>query len=274
MVNSTKVFEYDGTSSTSFTPSIINATLNNDMYEFAPLGVKSIREQKVQGRDIPYFYNIEYEPMSFNMTIAFENYATQAEVNDVIKWLYLPRTPKLLKFPEYGLNYFGLFIGQPKFYYVGNNLNGYKFIGYIEVQFRANAPYGWTDLIEQTETIINATGDIHTTTNTGDFEIFPSFTIKNNDIIETPPKNLKIKIENDANGTFFEYSILQGETLTFNGYTKILSSSIEGKNPYSTWWNKDYLLLDKGDNDISISFIEPGTHSIEMIYKFRAPKIL
>lgn len=142
MVNSTKIFTFDGTASTSFTPSIINIKLDNDMYEFAPLGAKSIKEEKVQGRDMPYFYNIDLEPMSFNMTIAFEDYATQAQVNEVIKWLYLPKTPKLLSFTEYGINYFGLFIGQPNFYYVGNNLNGYKFIGYIEVEFRANAPYG------------------------------------------------------------------------------------------------------------------------------------
>jgi hypothetical protein len=56
--------------------------------------------------------------------------------------LYLPKTPKLLEFPEYNLNYFGVFVGQPNFYYVGNNRSGFKFIGYIEVSFRANAPYG------------------------------------------------------------------------------------------------------------------------------------
>jgi hypothetical protein len=144
MINSTKVFRFNGIDSTSssFTPSILNVTLNNDFYDFAPLGVKSVREQKISGRDIPYFYDVDNETLSFPMTIAFDGYATQAQVNEVIKWLYLPKTPKLLEFTEYNLNYFGLFVGEPRFYYVGNNLDGFKFIGYIEVTFRANAPYG------------------------------------------------------------------------------------------------------------------------------------
>jgi len=142
MINSTKVFTFNGLSSTSFTPSIINAQIENDMYEFAPLGVKSIVEEKIQGRDLPYFYDTDLDPLSFSMTIAFEDYATQSQVNEVIKWLYSPKIPKLLEFTEYGLNYFGVFVGQPNFYYVGNNHDGYKFIGYIQVEFRANAPYG------------------------------------------------------------------------------------------------------------------------------------
>lgn len=144
MINSTKIFEYDGRASTkaNFPPGIINATLSNDMYQFATLGTKSIVEQKIQGRDIPYFYNVDFDTLSFGMTIAFEDYATKEQVNEVIKWLYSPSTPRLLRFPEYEMNYFGLFIGQPTFYYIGNNHSGFKYIGYIEVEFRANAPYG------------------------------------------------------------------------------------------------------------------------------------
>lgn len=252
MVNSTTVFTFDDVASTSFTPSIINATLNNDMYEFAPLGVKSLREEKVQGRDIPYFYNVEYEPMGFTMTIAFEDYATQAQVNEVIKWLYLPRTPKLLSFTEYGLNYFGVFIGQPKFYYVGNNLSGYKFIGYIEVEFRANAPYGWTNIIDDTE-------------NTGDIEVLPSFEITNNYAGQNT-----VTISNSTNSTSFVYVLAQGETLTFNGYTKILSSNVD-PNPYASWTNEDYLVFAPGENSVTVSNTA-GTSTVT--YEYRAPKIL
>jgi hypothetical protein len=85
MINSTKIFRFNGLNSTSFTPGIINAQIENDMYEFAPLGAKSIIEEKIQGRDMPYFYDTDLEPLSFSMTIAFENYATQSEVNEVIK---------------------------------------------------------------------------------------------------------------------------------------------------------------------------------------------
>lgn len=259
MINSTKIFEYDGRASTkaNFPPGIINATLSNDMYEFATLGAKTIVEQKIQGRDIPYFYNVDYDTLSFGMTIAFEDYATKAQVNEVIKWLYSPSTPRLLKFPEYGMNYFGLFIGQPTFYYVGNNHSGFKYIGYIEVEFRANAPYGWTDLIEQT-----ATGN-HVVNNTGDIEILPSFTLTN--LVSTPDTTNTVTIT--ANSKSFTYVMGPGEELTFNGYTKILSSETD-PNPYASWTTKDYIEFLPGNNSVTMS------SQASITYKFRAPKIL
>lgn len=262
MINSTKTFEYDGKSSTTFAPGIINATLVNDMYEFAPLGGKSLIEQKIQGRDIPYFYNVDYDTLSFSMTIAFEDYATKSQVNEVIKWLYSPSTPRLLKFPEYEMNYFGLFIGEPRFYYVGNISHGFKYIGYIEVEFRANAPYGWTDII---------TG----TTNTGDMDILPSFEIENNNVLK------KITITNTKNNTVFSYNLSENEKINFNGYTKILTSDLTS-NPYVSW-NREYLVFVPGENTLTITstdFPEPPqqpqiiTPNPEITWSYRAPKIL
>ena len=271
MINSTKVFTFNGVASSSFTPSILNVTLNNDFYEFAPLGARTVREEKVSGRDIPYFYDVDNDTLSFSMTIAFEKFATQAQVNEVIKWLYLPKTPKLLEFTEYNLNYFGLFVGQPRFYYVGNNIGGYKFIGYIEVEFKTNAPYGWTGIIQNT-------------INTGDMEILPSFTIANTSNLEHT-----VTITNTTNQTSFTYILGYNsvsdtrETLTFNGYTKILSSNID-PNPYASW-GSNYLIFDpksvtnpSGANNITITRCI-GTNcstsaSSTVTYRYRAPKIL
>ena len=242
MVNSTTIFEYDGTLSTSFTPSIINATLNRDMYEFSPLGSKSIIEEKIQGRDEPYFYDVDYEPLSFSMTIAFEDFATQEQVRDIISWLYSPKKPRLLRFQEYNMNFFGIFIGQPKFYYFGNNISGYKFIGYIEVEFRANAPYGWTELIQNTN-------------HTGSFDVYPSFSIKNN--YEGPNE---VVLSHGTNGSSFTYNLKEDEKITFNGYTKTIVSedwteqnfTILESNPYQNW-SKDYLLFNPGENLVTAS---------------------
>jgi hypothetical protein len=314
MINSTKIFTFNGIASTSFTPSILNVTLDNDFYNFAPLGARTIREEKISGRDLPYFYDTDIDVISFPMTIAFDGYATQAQVNEVIKWLYLPKTPKLLQFTEYGLNYFGMFIDEPRFYYVGNNLDGFKFIGYIEVNFRANAPYGWTNLIVNpvfdyvlgpddqdqysdgdiiffTDSIVGlkdinnnnvvqgiytflngVTGGLypgiraaHTIINTGDMVILPSFTLTNtlNDIT--------VDVSLTCNGRTFSYRLAGGEVLTFNGYTKIFSSSVT-QNPYSAWnigIPKDYLYFEPGSNTVTMN-----NPNASIAYSFRAPKIL
>ena len=273
MINSTKVFTFNGTASTSFTPSIINATLDNDMYEFAPLGAKSIKEQKIQGRDLPYFYNVDYEPISFKMTIAFEDYATMDEVREVIHWLYLPKQPAPLQFTEYGLNFFGIFVGQPNFYYVGNNLSGYKFIGYIDVEFRANAPYGWTNLLSAT---VVSDGD-HNFTNPGSFEILPSFSLTN-----THAGASIVTLE--CNDKTFEYEMVEDEVLVFNGYTKTLEATVNGVavgNPYAKWnkdlATKDYIVfnsieVNNGVNTVNKTCVPAD--SVTLYYSFRAPKIL
>ena len=318
MINSTKIFTFNGIASTSFTPSILNVTLDNDFYNFAPLGARTIREEKISGRDLPYFYDTDIDVISFPMTIAFDGYATQAQVNEVIKWLYLPKTPKLLQFTEYGLNYFGMFIDEPRFYYVGNNLDGFKFIGYIEVNFRANAPYGWTnlivnpvfdyvvasddeyddtkdeyangdiifftdeiedaedinsdDVVEGIYTFLTVTDELypgiraaHTIINTGDMVIIPSFTLTNT------LNNVTVDVSLTCNGRTFSYRLAGGEVLTFNGYTKIFSSSVT-QNPYPAWnigIPKDYLYFQPGSNTVTMN-----NPNASIAYSFRAPKIL
>lgn len=328
MVNSTKIFTFDNrNSATDFTFSILNVTLNNDFYNFAPLGAKSIREEKVSGRDLPYFYDTDLEVMSFKMTIAFEDFVTQSEVGEVIKWLFLPKTPRLLRFQEHDLNYFGTFIGEPRFHYIGNNLDGFEFIGYIEVEFRANAPYGWTNLIvdpvfdyvitsDADYTGINPTfvdGDIvsvtnnldatdgdndelapgiytflngqqgalfpgiratHEIINTGDIEILPSFTLTN------LLSNTTVDVVLTSDSITFSYRLAGAEVLTFNGYTKIFSSSVT-QNPYPAWninIPKDYLYFEPGSNIVTMADSEGQgstySGSVAIAYSFRAPKIL
>lgn len=328
MVNSTKIFTFDNrNSATDFTFSILNVTLNNDFYNFAPLGAKSIREEKVSGRDLPYFYDTDLEVMSFKMTIAFEDFVTQSEVGEVIKWLFLPKTPRLLRFQEHDLNYFGTFIGEPRFHYIGNNLDGFEFIGYIEVEFRANAPYGWTNLIVdpvfdyvitspedyddfkdgfENGDIISVTNNItqsqvtvvpgiytylngqfndllaffpgiranHTIINTGDIEILPSFTLTN------LLSNTTVDVVLTSDSITFSYRLAGAEVLTFNGYTKIFSSSVT-QNPYPAWninIPKDYLYFEPGSNIVTMADSEGQgstySGSVAIAYSFRAPKIL
>jgi hypothetical protein len=256
MINSSTKFYFDNKwSDDASLPSIINATLSNDMYEFNVIGEKSIIEDQIQGRDEPYLYNVDHKPLEFTLNIAFENYETIDKVNEVVKWLYNPNTYKIFKTPparmDYEQNgdpgsvgagktwydadddqyyvrnetnngwiilpktpeYFVIFIGSPEYYYVGNQQLGYRnYIGYITCKMRVNAPYGYTEILT-------------TTTNTGDLETYPSFTV-------TSATAEEKTISHDDNGSSFTYLFAENETVTFNGYTKTLSSSVTGKNPY------------------------------------------
>ena len=286
MIYSTTLFSYAGRTSSSFSPIVINATLSNDLYEFAPLGSKSIVEDKIQGRDVPYFYNVDYEPLEFNMTIAFTNYATQSVYREVIKWLYNQKTPQLLYFPELGLNFFGLFIGQPNIYYVGNNNEGYnQYIGHIEVSFRANAPHGWTNImtnLTDTDPVVidQSTTFPYTLSNIGDYEMFPSFKLQNtsgaaNEITISTQRLVSEDPDIYENVTTFTYNFVNDEYIVFNGYSKNIKSykisddTTQQINPYNSW-EKDYWVLEPGNNYVKI--VSEGNFEFE--YSFRAPKIL
>jgi hypothetical protein len=109
--------------------------------------------------------------------------------------------------------FFAIFIGSPQYYYVGRNGISFKeYVGYITCNVRANAPYGYTQVLT-------------TKDNTGDLETYPSFTAKRLTAGTSTITNL-------TNGSTFTYLFLENETVTFNGYTKTLSSSVSTKNPY------------------------------------------
>jgi hypothetical protein len=99
---------------------------------------------------------------------------------------------------------------------VGNQQLGYRnYIGYITCKMRVNAPYGYTEILTSSE-------------NTGDLETYPSFVMTSN---SASGRGI-FRLFNTTNSTSFKYFFATNEVLTFNGYTKNLSTSVNGKNPY------------------------------------------
>jgi hypothetical protein len=111
--------------------------------------------------------------------------------------------------------FFAIFIGSPEYYYVGRNNIGYKtYIGYITCKVRTNAPYGYTSPITGSHN-----GETANTTNTGDLDVYPSFSIR----YQAGGEN-NITLTHASNGSSFKYLLSVDEQLEFNGYTKTLKS--------------------------------------------------
>jgi hypothetical protein len=223
------------------------------MYEFSVIGQKNIIEDQIQGRDEPYLYNVDHKPLEFTINIAFENYETIDEVSKVIRWLYNPKTYKRLTFEDMDTNFFAIFVGSPEYYYIGNNNAGFQYIGYITCQVRTNAPYGYTDILTNEQ-------------NTGDLPVYPSFQATS---ANAGTYTITNTIDNET--TTFTYTYAAGETVTFNGYTKTLSSSVNGKNPYAAW-DKDYLILEPEHDGVTNTVTNDG--NLTITYSYRAPKYL
>lgn len=264
MVNSSKRFFFDDRfSDDSRLPKILNATLEHDLYNFNIIGEKTIVEDEIQGRDEPYLYDVDLKPLEFKMTIAFENYETIDEVTKVIKWLYNPKTYKRLSFDDMENNFFVIFIGSPEYYYVGNNNVGFnKYIGYITCTVRANAPYGYTDILTDTN-------------NTGDLEVYPSFSIQNVEtnlgfnpfnrkslqfIIPDPiPDTLEIKMPL----TTYEkgsIKIYQGAFLNTSSFLITGQPAFSGSAFINPRFNEETKILTLSNEDLTT--LEVGTHTI------------
>lgn len=107
---------------------------------------REIVEEKVKGKDRPYFMSIETEPLQFSVSFAFEETWNTAKIREVARWLTQHDYYQELYFAnEDGL-------GAERFFYaivvdestlVHNCLKQ----GYINLTFRCDSPYSYSPLM-------------------------------------------------------------------------------------------------------------------------------
>lgn len=81
--------------------SLFNVVMSDDFYAESIRGSRSILEDKIPGRDIPYFYEVEDDVLEFDMNFAFENPMTKSEVNLIARDLLTPKGYSELSFGKY-----------------------------------------------------------------------------------------------------------------------------------------------------------------------------
>lgn len=81
--------------------SLFNVVMSDDFYAESIRGSRSILEDKIPGRDIPYFYEVEDDVLEFDLNFAFENPMTKSEVNLIARDLLTPRGYSEMSFGEY-----------------------------------------------------------------------------------------------------------------------------------------------------------------------------
>jgi hypothetical protein len=75
--------------------------MSDDFYAESIRGSRSIQEDKIPGRDIPYFYEVEDDVLQFDINFAFENPMTKSEVNLIARDLLSPRGYSEMSFGDY-----------------------------------------------------------------------------------------------------------------------------------------------------------------------------
>lgn len=128
MIYSSKGFSFAGYNSGSFISSnnspieIYNVVLENDMYTQPIIGNRNIQEVKIPGRDKPYLYEIDEEPMEFDLQIAFVNPVKTIDARKIARWLLTPKTYQPLSFEnDENKVFYAIFTGEAQFSYVSNS---------------------------------------------------------------------------------------------------------------------------------------------------------
>ena len=134
MIQNTTGFSYNGIHSSAMPIAIKNTSLDKGMHSETILTNRKIKEVKIPGRSNPYLYDVESSPLAFKMTISLEEPTTIANIRYVLRWLLNETYYKELIFDsDLTKIYPAIFIGSPKFTYVGDSDN---LIGYITLDVR------------------------------------------------------------------------------------------------------------------------------------------
>lgn len=233
-------FTYNGISSVDM--GVIKATLNSGLSEDVLISGKQILEEKIEGRDKPYFYGVEYDTLSFSVIIFFEDNMTEEHMRSVLRWLNQDSYKPFFSNDE-----------PHRVMYVMpvNDIVSSKATlqqGYLEIEFRADDVNTFSP-IEKTQEYSftsNTGGQNITVNNKGDFNCYPIVHIEK-------IGNGNVTIRNNTNniGDFSFTGLQDKEKLEIDCEGKIIDTTYN--RPRYDDFNNNFLELKPGNNTLRVT---------------------
>ena len=136
------------------------------------LANKKIIEEKIRGRDEPYFYGVERDCISFPLAFVFDEFLTEerkSEIarlldHDTYKPLHAEENPQRI--------YYAMCVDTPQ--HIHNGIQ----MGYVTLNFRTSSPYAYSPVfIDRHDLSDNTDGEEIVIDNKGDIECKPRFEI-------------------------------------------------------------------------------------------------
>jgi len=274
MIANSKYFTYNNISLSTFEGMRIG-TESNEMYGVQVISERVIFEEKIPGRKAPYFYGIDDQPLTLEITVALEKPKPISELRQFLRFLFNNDEYKPLIFDsDPNKIYYAIFIGSPEFKYIDLSSpsdihqNDRKLIGYITLTARCNAGTAFGPAISRNYVGVYS-NDSLSLINNGDDVVFPSIRIK---VVDNElPQNLDfftLSIENTSNNTKIEFSkVYRNEEILVD--MSIRRITTEGgsvaQNIYESWL-RNYLSLESGANNIFVRAIDPNNGNILNVY--------
>lgn len=137
MIRTSLYFKYAGIASNTF--GIMNVNISSGMLEEPWVSPRGIKEEKIAGRDKPYFQRLEKEPLKFNVSFAFEDKWDEHLLRQVKRWLTNHEYYQPLIFSDHPEQiYYALVTDDAQV--IHNGLSE----GYVTLTFRCHDAYSYS----------------------------------------------------------------------------------------------------------------------------------
>lgn len=194
-----------------------------------------------------YLSGLEYEPVEFELKIAHSNIEgwTEDEIYNVLKWLHKDTYKPFYFSSKPQLIYYVMMIDKPML--ISNTLGG----GYLEIKFRANAPYGFTPQMVDTYDFTSGgtnTITINSLSNVSQI-VYPEVEI----ISKAASNTITLTAISDGDRETSVANLDDNEIVYMNGDTRELISSLEPTTYRWDDFNKTFLRLLQGINTFEVT---------------------
>lgn len=234
-------FTFDGISSEDM--GVMIASPDGGLYDESFMPQRSIVEVKIPKKHLPYYQRVEYEPLSFSLTIFISEWQERDNLRQIARWLFQDFYKPLIFDTNPNRVFYAIIEGDPRLKH-----NGAK-QGYVEIDIRCNSPftYGHTQEIEGIEVRVTNPTNETTIYNEGDM------TIKPRAWITKKVSSGSINIANESNNQLVILNNLQLDEEVFIDFENLeIVSSLESLGVYHFDDHNDvWLELIEGDNFLS-----------------------
>lgn len=246
-------FIYAGRTSEEF--GLLNVNVNNGLYEETFLPRRQIIEEKIQGRDIPYFFGFDYEPLQFQVSFAFKDTWDNVKIREICRWLKQPYYQPLSFSNDLDRIYYCVVIDDAQLIH-----NGCK-QGYVNLTFRCNSPYSYSPVYttQVYDFSNNPSGSDLVFINNGDLECKP-------DVFIQKIGDGDISIINLSNGgkEFKFTGLLDGEEITVDCENESIETNLPNIIRYNNF-NNQFLSFVVGYNYLKVN----GNCKLQFRYRFK-----
>ncbi len=231
-------FTYNDIHSSEF--GIMNVQTSSGLFEEQFLPNRSVIEEKIAGRDEPYFFGFEYETTEIPLTFYLSEGWDENRLYEIANWLTQSHY-KPLRFDEDETRlFYCMYVGDTRILH-----NGLK-QGYVNITMKCNSPFSFTPVYTREFNLTdNSMGVNFELYNLGHKECFPKFVIEKIGAGD-------ISIINHTNGIESKLTTLEDkEIVTVDNNAKDIETSIPFVYRYSNFNNK-FMKLNVGVNKFTV----------------------